>query len=288
MYNLIKKTFILMIENPYILYKKIKARIKSLFPINDENVRKPINNIIFEFDFNYDPVISQMYFGGYEIETIEIMKKYLKKGNIFIDVGANIGYLTAIGAGFVGTTGQVHSFEPVPKYFQRLNKIPNENSNYCIVTNPFALGEKKGELPLNISAVSNIGWNTLVPGFMPSNSIGEIINVPIQRLDDYIIEKNLKNIALIKIDVEGFEFPVLLGLSNYLSNQENRPPIICEIAPSSYPLMGYSIIELKNYMEKNGYYSCKLANPNKHIDIEKITQTTTILFLSYNSISQNN
>lgn len=280
MQSLIKKSLKLLIYNPYILFKKIVARTKSFFPPKEFIIKKNINGIIFEFDIDYDPIVSQMFFGGYEIETIEIMKKFLKKGDTFIDVGANIGYLTAIGAGFVSTSGQVYSFEPVPKYFQQLVKMANENSKYNIITNSIALGEKDGIIPINITSISNIGWNTIVPGLMPRNSIGKTINVPICRLDNYIIEKEMKKIALIKIDVEGYEFPVLLGLSKYFSDEKNRPPIICEIGPSAYPRIGYSLNQLNSYMQKYNYYPYDIININKQIIIEDLTQTSTILFLS--------
>jgi len=73
---------------------------------------KKINGVWFRFDFDLDPRIKKMYLGEYETETVETMKKLLRQGDVFIDVGANIGFLSAVAAGLVG--GQIHSFEPVP------------------------------------------------------------------------------------------------------------------------------------------------------------------------------
>ena len=59
-----------------------------------------------------------MYYGSYAVPIVETMKRTLRPGDTFLDVGANIGYLSAIAAGLVGVTGQVHCFEPVPDYFR--------------------------------------------------------------------------------------------------------------------------------------------------------------------------
>ena len=61
-----------------------------------------------------------MFFGAYEPLTVAAIKKYLREGDTFIDVGANIGFISSIAAGIVGTRGQIHSFEPVPRDFERL------------------------------------------------------------------------------------------------------------------------------------------------------------------------
>ena len=57
---------------------------------------------------------------------------------------------------------------------------------------------------------------------MPNDTIKEVQTVPIRRLDNYIKEKKLVNIKLIKIDTEGFEFPVLKGLCNYFESCSDR------------------------------------------------------------------
>ena len=62
-------------------------------------------------------MVRYMYTGSYEIETYLALKKFLKPGDTFIDIGGNIGYITALAAGIVGKTGEVHAFEPIKKYF---------------------------------------------------------------------------------------------------------------------------------------------------------------------------
>src|SRR3990170_2952868 len=128
--KIIKGSYLLII-NPRLFSKYLASHLKRLMPkwrhFRPSIRSKNISGVLFDFDFNYlgykTLYIKQMYFDCYEIATVEAIKKMLRPGDIFIDVGANIGYLTAIGAGLVGKAGQVHSFEPVSESFQRLKKI---------------------------------------------------------------------------------------------------------------------------------------------------------------------
>jgi FkbM family methyltransferase len=181
--------------------------------------------------------------------------------------------------GLVGENGDVHSFEPVQEYFLRLKDIATLNSKYNFIVNRCALGEFEGTGKIAVTNLQNIGWNTIVPNFMTKETIKEIQEVPIRRLDNYIKERALKNITLIKIDTEGFEFPVLKGLSKYFENCGILPAIICEIAPTAYPLLGYQLYQLSEYMKKFNYDAFGLNNPNKRIDIIKLENTTNVLFL---------
>jgi len=134
-------------------------------------INRKINGINFIFDFRLDPQILNMYLGIYQPQIIKVLLKYLKKGDVFIDVGANIGYLSAVGAGLVGKEGEVHSFEPVSVYFDKLSKMVKLNENYKIYLNNVALGDKSSISKINITNLDNIGWNTMVPGMMRPQTI---------------------------------------------------------------------------------------------------------------------
>jgi len=114
----------LLVHHPRLFCGKAKGRLlASLYSKSKARRRRKINGVLFEFPFDYDPMIASMYFGGYERETVSAMERFLRPGDTFIDVGANIGYLSTLALGLVGETGQVHSFEPVPDHFQRLQAV---------------------------------------------------------------------------------------------------------------------------------------------------------------------
>ena len=277
-----KNALFLLRRNPRLLFGFLRSglgyKLLSSF-LPRVPLQGKIGKIAFEFDFSLDDNIKAMYFDFYEPETLYVFRRFLRPGDVFIDAGASIGYLSALGASLVGKTGQVHSFEPVPQYFQRLKGLKRLNPEYNISLNPCALAEKEAQTRISISRSGNIGWNTMVPGFMDPRDIREQMQIRTIRLDAYIKQKQLSRIALIKIDVEGFEFQVLKGLGNYLQDAACRPVIICEICPDSiYALLGQRRKQLIEYMQKYGYCAYSPFAPNQRIDISRLKETAIVVF----------
>jgi len=260
--------------------QKTYARVRSAYPFSKYPLQKKTNGVLFEFDFAYDPAIKMMYCGIYEKEVVKAMKRFLSEGDTFIDIGANIGYLSATALGLVGKAGKVHSFEPVPRYFAKLKKMALLNKEYRIEVNQCAMGDTLAIKSMAITNVANIGWNTMVPNLMSKDTIKEMIEVREHRLDSYIEEKKLEGIAAIKIDTEGFEFPVLKGLEGYFENKPYRPVIICEVAPVACPLLGYTMVQLEEYMARYGYQGYSLTEPMQTVDIAALKNATNIAFIA--------
>lgn len=259
--RIISRQVAFLIEFPKFYSKAILNIIFSIFSslmnkrsIKQEIIRKINGKISFLFNFQLDHRIFGYYIGNHQLDVIKILFRYLRKGGTFIDVGCNIGLMSAIGASIVGKKGQVHCFEPVPNICKHIFILKNLNRKYQFFVNNIGLGERNETLKIEIHNTLNIGDNTMVPGLYRENQIKEHIQVPVKRLDDYLIENKIKNISLIKIDVEGFEFPVLKGLSNFFERQkENLPPIIVEITPSAFNHLGYKLKDLQTFMEKYSY-----------------------------------
>jgi FkbM family methyltransferase len=268
----------LLKSNPSLLLKALwKKALVSAFPPK-HLVTKRMNGVLFEFDFDLAPgIVRSMYIGTYEIDMAHLLQKFLQPGDTFIDVGANIGYITAFGAGRVGKSGQVHSFEPVPLYFQRLDRFRRLNPDYAIEVNAFALGETPGTACISVDTGENIGWNTLVPSFADTES-SQQVEVSVVRLDDYIREKALDRIRLIKVDTEGFEFPVLKGLQGYLDSTSHRPLILCEISPGAYHSLGSSLDQFDQYLKRYGYRVFNIHDLRQEVDLKTISELSTVLF----------
>ncbi|MFC1712616.1 FkbM family methyltransferase [Candidatus Poribacteria bacterium] len=277
--SIMRKTA-LLVNNRHLFFRKFGAKLNSVRRLPGSPVQKRVNGVLFDFDLDYDRWIKAMYLGNYEVESVQLMRKLLSQGDTFIDVGANIGYLTAIGAGFVGKTGQVHSFEPVPRYFQKLSEMAALNPDYRIIVNQSALGEEEGDAEICIAdpESSDIGWDTMVKGHLPNEIQKKKTEVSVYRLDNYILKKGLESISLIKIDTEGFEFPVLRGLEGYFRASNHRPAILCEIIPSAYPALGYTLAQLSEYMKQYGYCAFSLFDTCVGFDIEELTNITSVLF----------
>src|SRR5258708_32353999 len=100
-----------------------------------------------------------MWAGAYELELIRLMKRTLKSGMTVIDVGANIGYFSALASGLVGNTGQVHAFEPIPQNVSRLRQ--NLSAFRWARLYPCAVGEAPGKATIYFNE-SEAGWASLL------------------------------------------------------------------------------------------------------------------------------
>ncbi|MFC2044648.1 hypothetical protein ACFLT8_05610 [Chloroflexota bacterium] len=97
--KIFRVTLSIITGNTMLFFRIIIAKLMVLQPLPKSLAWKRINGILFEFDFKYDSAIKLMHSGSYEVPTLEAMRRYLNKGDTFIDVGANIGYLSAITLG---------------------------------------------------------------------------------------------------------------------------------------------------------------------------------------------
>lgn len=216
-----------------------------------------------------------MFAERYESPEVGFLREALHPGETLIDVGANIGYLSAVALGQVGPAGQVHAFEPAPVYFERLRSLSAINPRHRFRALNAAVGETEGTLLLQLSNNGNIGWNTLVDGLMPETQIREKVRVPVRPLDDYIREMRIPRVHLVKIDSEGFEFPVLKGMRTCL--EDHRPSVLCEVAPAAYPILGLHLGGLGRFLKEVGYRAKTLSR--QPLDLEGLESTTNVLFL---------
>jgi FkbM family methyltransferase len=167
------------------------------------------------FDKNIENVIYER--GVYEQGTTEYIRQTLKAGNCFVDVGANIGYLSLVAAATVGPEGTVLAFEPVESTFNILEKNKALNSFQHIQLHQFALGNSTESLTI-YPEKENRGGASITN---KRSEQGEEIDV--KRLDDLKIGSS---IDMLKVDVEGFEWEVLKGAAKTI--EKDRPILIVE------------------------------------------------------------
>jgi FkbM family methyltransferase len=268
----------LLSRNPSLFCRLMLAKLSTTRRMPPLPAQRRIGKVVFEYDLDLYRGTAPMYFGSYALLIVDAMRRFLRPGDVFLDVGANIGYLSAIGADLVGPLGQVHAFEPVPAYFERLGKLASLNPNFAIFANPCAVGETPGVS--TICVTREPGQSTLVPSYKAVSEIVSRLEVPVVRLDSYLDSRQIQRIALIKIDAEGFELPILKGLEGYLQKFGHRPAIICEIAPRSYSLLGRSVSELTAFMAKYGYSARDLVDGVSPVNIGALTHVDDVLFLA--------
>jgi FkbM family methyltransferase len=219
-----------------------------------------------------------MYRGTYQSKVTRLLKRFLRDGDTFIDVGANVGYVSAFGLGLVGKTGQVHAFEPVPRYFDLLRRVQQDNPSFRLDVNGTALGDKPGVATIAVTKLPNMGWNTMVPDFMNARDVAETVEVPVTTLDAYLAEKQIRRLRLVKIDTEGYEFPVLRGFVRTLREMEEPPILIVEIAPGAAAKLGVSRDDLPRFMRELDY-ECLDVDLTARVEITDLQRTTDVTFV---------
>jgi len=160
-------------------------------------------------------------------DIIPLIKKYLKREQVFIDVGANIGAITLIASKIVGLSGKVFSYEPSSETFTKLSLNIELNKKYSsnIFLRNIGLGEKKEFKELIPDDRAPGTFIVLNSHDVVKKSEKEKEIVEIDMLDnDY--NKLFKSIDFIKLDVEGYELQVLLGGQNCL--KKFHPILIIE------------------------------------------------------------
>jgi len=276
---------LLLKHNPLLLKRLLVGKAKLFFM--SDNVTDNFTQIgEFIYDLNFDfsvtkRTIKEKKLGYYEMAIVNLMQEALKPGDTFVDVGANVGYLTAIAMGCVGREGNIHAFEPISLYARYIEKYVLQNKLNNIKINQVALSNYEGTAEINVSKPPFTGNSGFVRVPQCDYLYQGVINVPMKRLDLYIDANQItkEKIKLIKIDVEGYEIPVLLGLENYFKSTSHRPIIICEIRANLYSALGCKLSELISYLSSYGYEAYNIYAPNRKLNLaEHTTSELNVVF----------
>ena len=167
----------------------------------------------------------------------DLLKEILKPGDIYVDVGANIGHLTIEAALIVGNTGSVTAFEAHPRTaeFLRQNILLNKLANVRVAQ--VAVGENFGWVGFTNQRSDD--QNSVIDG-------GEIA-VPLITLDALLPDESP---TLLKIDVEGFEKYVLLGADSLL---ERTVFVYFEAWDEHFKKYGYSFADIFDHLSEKKF-----------------------------------
>src|SRR5690606_7564577 len=127
-------------------YFRGKFRLINLLCPNLGIVDALIYNVPMQLDLG-EYIQRNIFTEHYEVDEIKILKEHLTEGDTFVDVGANVGYYSAIALSLVGECGCVISVEPTPELVGKLRKSFHNFQDRVIVVDT-ALGNAKGEIQL--------------------------------------------------------------------------------------------------------------------------------------------
>ena len=162
--------------------------------------------------FSVDPISNLGYeitnTGEYEPAMRKILQSYLKEGSVFVDLGANEGYFTVIGAQLCGNVGRVLAIEPQERLLNVINQNLKVNSVENVTVANVAITDHSGEETLHLASDLNTGSSGLHRATKYRVRTQQVASVTLEAL---LNERGILNVDLLKVDIEGFEYEALLG-----------------------------------------------------------------------------
>lgn len=160
----------------------------------------------------HDSIGRDLFFDGiYEPRTIKAIEDNLSQGDVFIDAGANIGTISLPVAN--RNPVQVFAFEPAPNIFNVLKANKQLNCLENVQTIPQGLSDREGTTDFYESARAH-GWSGMVKidGFQKHR-------ITTTTLDAFATAHRIGRIAVLKVDVQGWEYFVFKGAEKLLSEK---------------------------------------------------------------------
>jgi len=145
-----------------------------------------------------------------EVEERAVLLDGLHDGDVFVDVGANIGTYTLDAARRVGPRGRVIAIEPNPSTLERLAFHIAANGADNVTVKPVAVAPRPGVVTLWRNAGSNVGHSSLLTAGAGAHYVP--VEVTAMPPADILAEENVSHVAAMKVDVEGYEDQVITPL----------------------------------------------------------------------------
>lgn len=198
-----------------------------------------------------DYLCRDLFVYRFEANERDFVISYLAAGDLFVDVGANVGLFTLLGANLVGPAGKVYAFEPTAVTYARLcdNVKRNRLSNVECVQ--LALSDQEETRLLTTSVEGFAAWNSLAQPGVSSQCVQE--EVPCCPWDSFAAQHALTGkVALMKIDIEGWEFTMLQGAQTTLQRAD-APDLLVEFNTQNAQSAGTTCVALYNLLLTLGY-----------------------------------
>jgi FkbM family methyltransferase len=160
--------------------------------------------------------------------TVEWISKYVQPGDVFYDIGANIGVFTIFAATRTGKNGKVYAFEPHGANFARLiDNITANNFQQTVFPCNFALHNKEGFFPFQYKSGHAGTSDSQLSGDQNDILISELKFAT--TIDRLVESGEIQPPQHVKIDVDGNEILILEGMNRLLSGVDHPKTIQVEM-----------------------------------------------------------
>ena len=219
------------------------------------------NGIAKGLQFNPGESCPELALGTYEEPIQNIFAQHLKSGDVFYDIGANVGFFSVIAAKLVGDTGKVYAFEPGEVNAKSIRHNAQLNNFRQIEVIEKAVSNTSGLGQLLLAKYS--GGHALATADAPPDLAGEI-TVDLVSIDDLITQNKINPPNFVKVDVEGAELDVLKGMTQTIKTYQ--PTIIYEVDDGDRAAYEHKYQELADFFKSFNYQVTQAENSYDTID----------------------
>jgi FkbM family methyltransferase len=217
------------------------------------------NGIKFRLDLS--EYMDWVIYFGLSVEDRDLLYPLIKKDDVVLDIGTNIGETLLNFAKITGPGGYVYGFEPVKYNYDKCMVNVNLNDFRNLKVFRIALSDRNETLYFEKATNRNSGGIA-----MKKEAGAEVDSVEALTLDNFVSTHSIENITFIKLDVEGFETNVLRGGSAAI--QRFRPVLFVEVDAANLEKQNSSSEQLISLIESYGY-SVRNSNPEDPVNNER-------------------
>jgi len=200
------------------------------------------------------------YFGVWEPNLTGWIRRRLKPGQLFVDVGANVGYYSLLAARLVGDTGRVVAIEALPQTFARLRQNLERNGAHNVRAVNGAAWDRHERLKLFVRQEGPSGASTLMSAWADQWQLRRQVDVEAAPLAALLTRDELEHARLIKIDVEGAEWHVISEMRTWLQRSAPELEIVIEISRSMMAAQGRSFADILALFAEFGFRAYRIEN----------------------------
>jgi FkbM family methyltransferase len=226
-----------------------------------------------------DTIQSYVYFFGvWEPCITAYLTQALAPGDIVIDIGANVGYETLLASHLVGPKGHVHAIEASPHVYHLLTENLALNKTTNVTPYHAAVCDQVCTVPVFLHDPCNLGGTTIVPSIAQRRAVTLEARVAGRPLAAIVPESAIIDARLIKIDVEGAEWPVIQGFASLLPHLSCHTELLIEVSAEALRDHGTTIPAFLALFRQAGFAPYVIGN-NYTIDmyLEPATASPTPL-----------
>lgn len=231
------------------------------------------------------PVIaSDILSGAWNEPETDLAALALRPGETAIDVGANFGMFTWHLSKAVGPAGRVFSFEPLPFTARVFRAVTGRLALENVTFFDQGCSDKAGRVALTVPLQPSGGFATglaHVSGRADDRPGKETqvrwaatrdVSVELVALDACL--PSLRDLALIKCDIEGAEPLAFRGAKKLLS--DFYPTVICEINPWYLEGFGFALSDLLEPFQTLGYEFFRYGGPAGALRLERVSEADMV------------